>query len=87
MTDEKEHITVTGDTGIVERIEQVECCGAHPVDAEAVPIGELENLVEQWRDTLEWAEEHQEICSNEAIRVGERKADELEAVIAEYQHE
>lgn len=50
-----------------------------------VPVGELRDLVKLWREGLEWAQEHEEICSNEAMNVGESKIEELEAVIERYE--
>ena len=56
-----------------------------PYDLSAVPVSELEALVEAWRETLEWAHEHEDVCSNGAIRIGEKYADELQEVLDDYE--
>jgi len=48
-----------------------------------VPKRELEALADEWEETLEWARKHEEICSNEAINVGELKVKELREVLEE----
>lgn len=48
-------------------------------------IKELKALAERWVRGLEFAREHREICSNEAINVGESDLAELREVLKNYE--